>query len=164
MNEPAAPSEFCEDSANVAPRRAFVRVAMGGIGLCYAAAIGYPVYRYLSAPVEKAEVLAAITEVTLPEAQKLPSGSALMFKFGPFASLLIHHRDGGWSAFDAKCTHMGCTVQFEADKDRIFCACHGGTYDPKTGVNTGGPPPKPLKQYEVKVSEAGIVVSRVKTA
>ncbi len=57
-------------------------MALGAAGVCYAAAIGYPVYRYLASPVEKAEANAAVTEVTLPDAQKLPAGSALMFKFG----------------------------------------------------------------------------------
>ena len=57
-------------------------MALGGVGLCYAAAIGYPVYRYLASPVEKAAAAAAVTEVTLKDAQKLPAGSALMFKFG----------------------------------------------------------------------------------
>lgn len=143
-------------------RRNFVGTAVvGGVGACYLAALGYPVYRYLASPVERAEVSAAITEVTLKDAHKLPPGTALMFKFGPFTSMLIHHSDDTWSAFDAKCTHLGCTVKYEHDRNRIFCECHGGMYDPKSGTNTGGPPPKPLKRYNVKLTEGGVLVSRV---
>lgn len=141
-------------------RRTFVGAAIGGVGACYLAALGYPVYRYLSAPVERAQAAAAVTEVLLKDAQKLAAGSALMFKFGPFTSILIHHADGAWSAFDAKCTHMGCTVQFQSAENNIWCACHGGTYDPKTGVNTGGPPPRPLRAYAVSVREEGVLISR----
>ena len=54
-----------------ANRRTFVRVAAGGIGLCYAAAMGYPVYRYLASPMEKAE--GGRHEVTLKDARRLPS-------------------------------------------------------------------------------------------
>lgn len=140
-------------------RRAFVGTA-AGIGACYLAALGYPVYRYLASPVERSEALAAITEVTLKDAHKLPSRSAMMFKFGPFTALLIHHGDGTWSAFNAKCTHLGCTVKYESDKSRIFCECHGGIYDAKSGANTGGPPPKPLLKYNVKLTEEGVVVSK----
>jgi cytochrome b6-f complex iron-sulfur subunit len=142
-------------------RRLFARVAFGGMGLCYAAAFGYPVYRYLKSPVEKAQIAAAVTEVTLKDAQKLPVGSALVFKFGVEPCLLIRHRDDQWVALSAKCTHLGCTVQYEPAKKRIFCACHGGTYDPETGKNIAGPPPKPLKSFVVKPAPDGaLTVSR----
>lgn len=141
-------------------RRTFVQVALGGVGLCYAAALGYPIYRYLAAPVEKSAAMAAVTEVTLKDAEKLPAGSALMFKFGARPSLLIHQKDGQWTAFDAVCTHLGCTVQFQPEHDIIHCACHGGTYNPYTGKNVSGPPPRPLTKYVVKITGADVVVSR----
>lgn len=141
-------------------RRSFVRVALGGAGLCYAAAIGYPVYRYLASPVEKSAAEAAVTEVTLKDAQKIPTGSVLMFKFGSKPTMLIHHPDGTWIALTAVCTHLGCTVQYQPENNIIHCACHGGTYDPNTGANVGGPPPKPLLRYNVAVTDTGVVVSR----
>jgi cytochrome b6-f complex iron-sulfur subunit len=52
-------------------------------------------------------------------------------------------------------------VQYEPDKDRIHCACHGGVYDAYTGKNVSGPPPKPLKIFKVAVADTGITVSRV---
>jgi cytochrome b6-f complex iron-sulfur subunit len=142
-------------------RRGFARLAFSGVGLCYAGAVGYPVYRYLKSPVQKAQLAAAVTEVTIKDAQKLPAGSALVFRFGVEPCLLIHHEDGKWVALSAKCTHLGCTVQYESAKKRIFCACHGGTYDPETGRNVAGPPPKPLKTFVVKeVTDAGVTVTR----
>ena len=87
----------------------------------------------------------AVTEVTLDKAQDLPLGSALMFKFGSSPAMLIHGADDSWVAFSAVCTHLGCTVKFEPELNRIHCSCHGGTYDPHTGKNISGPPPKPLK-------------------
>ena len=55
---------------------------MGGAGAVYVAALGYPVYRYLASPVEKASLEAAVTEVMLKGAGTAAAGSALMFKFG----------------------------------------------------------------------------------
>ena len=142
-------------------RRSFLTTAMvGGIGACYLAALGYPVYRYMASPVERAEAESAISEVSLTNAVTLAPGSALMFKFGSFPALLIHHMDGTWSAFNAVCTHLGCTVAYEPAKNRIHCACHGGVYDPNTGKNVSGPPPRPLKAYVVKVTDKTVVVSR----
>jgi len=141
-------------------RQTFLRVALGGAGVFYAAAVGYPIYRYMASPVERAAQEAAVTEVTLKDAGELPAGSAMMFRFGSKPSLLIHHADGSWTALTAVCTHLGCTVQYQEDQQRIFCACHGGVYDAKTGGNVSGPPPKPLKRYEVKRAGRDVIVSR----
>jgi cytochrome b6-f complex iron-sulfur subunit len=84
----------------------------------------------------------------------------MMFKFGPKPALLIHHADGTWVAMSAVCTHLGCTVQYEGPQNRIFCACHGGVYDARTGANVSGPPPKPLSQFRVEVSDGRVVISR----
>jgi cytochrome b6-f complex iron-sulfur subunit len=141
-------------------RRVFMAATFGGVTLCYVAAVAYPVYRYLASPVEKSMAATAVTEVDLKDAHKLPLGTAMMFKFGTKPTLLIHHRDGAWVALDAVCTHLGCTVQYEADKNRIHCACHGGVYDAQTGANVSGPPPRPLKKFAVKVTDTGVLVSR----
>lgn len=140
-------------------RRAFLAAA-GAAGICYTAALAYPIYRYLASPAEMAASTSAITQITLKDAQKLPAGSALMFKFGSSPAMLIHHQDGSWVALSAVCTHLGCTVQYEPQMNRIHCACHGGVYDPRTGANVSGPPPKPLKVFKVMVNEGGVEVSR----
>ena len=80
--------------------------------------------------------------------------------FGTRPAMLIRHADGTWTAFDAVCTHLGCTVKYESDKDRIFCECHLGTYDPRTGEPTSGPPPRALTKYVVEDKDDAIVVSR----
>ena len=141
-------------------RRAFTQAAVGGVGACYAAAIGYPVYRYLATPAREAASLAAVSEVALPRADVPAAGSALMFRFGTKPAMLIHHADGSMVCFDAICTHLACTVQFQPEEGRIYCACHGGEYDPHTGANVAGPPPKPLKPYVVEVSDETVIIRR----
>ncbi|HEY1985985.1 MAG TPA: Rieske (2Fe-2S) protein [Terracidiphilus sp.] len=153
------PQVQTEEQGETRTRRAFLAAA-GAAGLCYTAALVYPIYRYLASPMEMASNATAITEVTLKDAQKLPPGSVLMFKFGTSPAMLIHHQDGSWVSLSAVCTHLGCTVQFEPQADRIHCACHGGVYDPRTGANVSGPPPRPLKRFKVAVNDAGVEVSR----
>jgi cytochrome b6-f complex iron-sulfur subunit len=140
--------------------RRFFLGAAGAAGILYTAALAYPIYRYLASPEEMALSATAVTEVTLKEAQKLAPGSVLMFKFGTAPAMLIHHEDGRWIALTAVCTHLGCTVQYEPQADRIHCACHGGVYNPYTGANVSGPPPKPLTLFKVAVNDAGVEVSR----
>jgi cytochrome b6-f complex iron-sulfur subunit len=154
-----SPDTSLAETEGAPTRRVFLGVATAA-GLCYAGAIGYPIYRYLASPAEMAASESAVTEVTLDKAQELPVASALMFKFGSSPAMLIHGADGSWVAFSAVCTHLGCTVKFEPELNRIHCSCHGGVYDPHTGKNVSGPPPKPLKAYKVNVGATNVVVSR----
>ncbi len=141
-------------------RRAFVGLAATAAGCTYAGMIGYPVYRYLASPVEKAEAEAQVREVAIAGAQTLAPGAARGFLFGGAPALLIHLPGGEWIALSAVCTHLGCPVEYEPGKGRIYCNCHGGTYDPSTGRNVGGPPPRPLEKFTVEVGKDSVVVKR----
>jgi cytochrome b6-f complex iron-sulfur subunit len=153
------PANIVEEPGEENTRRTFLAAA-GAAGLAYTALLAYPIYRYLASPEEMATNATSINEVTLKDAQKLAPGSKLLFKFGSAPGLLIHHEDGRWIAMTAVCTHLGCTVDYEPQLDRIHCACHGGVYNPYTGANVSGPPPKPLKLFKVTVNETGVNVSR----
>ena len=141
-----SPDESCESVT----RRRLVGAGFGVCAAGYAAAIGYPISRYLAAPVRRAASRSAVTEVALPEADQLEPGRALMFMFGTRPAVLIHHQDDSWVCFDAVCTHLHCTVKFQPDKERIYCACHGGVYDPKTGDAVAGPPPQGLTRFNIR--------------
>jgi len=132
----------------------------GGVAACYAAAIGYPVYRYLDTPVTRAHAQGEVAMVALNQKDLPGTGSATMFMFGSRPAMLIHHEEGNYTAFDAVCTHLGCTVRFEPQNKRIFCTCHGGTYDMNTGAVIAGPPPKGLRVYKTEVKDDSVIVSR----
>ena len=61
-------------------------------------------------------------------------------------------------AYDAVCTHAGCTVQYDSPNKVIFCPCHGAVYDPAHGAQVlQGPAPAPLAQLKVRVAQDGTV-------
>ena len=60
-----------------------------------------------------------------------------------------------FTAFAVNCTHLGCPVSWEAGAGIFLCPCHGGVYY-TDGRVAGGPPPKPLPRYQVRV-ENGVV-------
>lgn len=41
------------------------------------------------------------------------------------------------------CTHLGCIPEYKGAEHMFKCACHGGEYT-ADGVQTFGPPPRPL--------------------
>jgi len=55
------------------------------------------------------------------------------------------------------CTHLGCIVSWHPEEKRLICPCHGGVYD-INGTVLGGPPPRPLPSYEVKLRGDTVVV------
>src|ERR1700733_14762414 len=61
-------------------------------------------------------------------------------------------------AFAINCTHLGCPVRWEAGAELFMCPCHGGVYY-SNGEVAGGPPPRPLHQYPVRVSDGRVEIS-----
>jgi cytochrome b6-f complex iron-sulfur subunit len=141
-------------------RRKLIWGGLGAAAAVYAGALGYPVYRYLADPAEEAAELAKVTEMELPEEELPAAGSATILQFGARKAILIRHDDDTMVCFSAVCTHLGCTVAYQADQDRIYCACHGGVYDPRTGQNVSGPPPRPLEEFNVERLDGKVVIRR----
>lgn len=138
-------------------RKRFVTWLLGTSFGGLAAAVLYPVVRYIIPP---KVIESAASSVTLPfPATDLKPNSGRVFKFGNQPAIVIRTPGGELRAFTAVCTHLGCTVQYRTDLSEIWCACHNGTYD-LNGRNVSGPPPKPLTPYTVRVRGTQIVVSR----
>jgi cytochrome b6-f complex iron-sulfur subunit len=140
-------------------RRDVGKIVVGVVATGYGGAIAYPVVRYLASPPGVDEG-ADVNEVTLEAPDSYERGSGQLFRFGRKPALLLRRPDGSFVALLATCKHLGCTVQYQKPRDRIFCACHGGQYDPATGRNVAGPPPRPLDRLEVDASGEKVVVRR----
>ncbi|WP_457621332.1 Rieske 2Fe-2S domain-containing protein [Persephonella sp.] len=55
------------------------------------------------------------------------------------------------------CTHLGCIPNWLPDEKVWHCPCHGGRYD-ACGVQTFGPPPRPLDIPPFKLEGTVIVL------
>lgn len=93
------------------------------------------------------------------------AGDSLVFEYPhkDRPAVLIHLPDGGFAAYDAVCTHLGCVVHFnkvavpgwEKNPRQVFSPCHGGVFDPATGKVLDGPPPRPLPKIKLEIDEQG---------
>ena len=145
---------------NTFDRRVFLDALLAAGFVSTAAAVAYPVSRFLVPP---ASGEAATAEAVAGKAAAVAPNSGHIFPFGSKPAIVIRTPDGELRAFSAVCTHLGCTVQFKTDTSQLWCACHDGLYD-LAGDVVSGPPPRGLEQYTVNLrGEPGseeIVVSR----
>ena len=58
--------------------------------------------------------------------------------------------DGGFLALARQCTHLGCTVPWDAPQKRFVCPCHSSAFDIR-GEVLSPPAPRPLDLYEVRI-------------
>jgi len=57
----------------------------------------------------------------------------------------------------ARCTHLGCTPDWKASKNKFKCPCHGSGYDSE-GINFEGPAPRPMDRAKVVIDAEGQIV------
>jgi cytochrome b6-f complex iron-sulfur subunit len=133
-------------------RRKFLAACLGAIAAAGGGATLYPVYRYL-APRKGDEDLA---KVSFPESE-VPAGGAKFFNFRGETGVVIRKKGGELAAFSAVCTHLGCIVQWEKEKQDFLCPCHAGRYT-ADGVVLSGPPPRPLARLALTVANGAITI------
>lgn len=61
----------------------------------------------------------------------------------------------GTVAFSPVCTHLGCFVNWDSVRQEFVCPCHGGKYA-LSGEVTAGPPPRPLTELPLRVSDGRV--------
>jgi len=146
-------------------RRALLAWLVGLYNFVVAAAVIGPVVGFITAPLRRR---APQKWVPLMDDGDLAVGETREVKFvvsvkdgyvqkdHEYAVFLRRSQDGV-IAFDPACTHLGCRIKWQGDKDRYLCPCHGGVFDAK-GAVVSGPPPKPLIRHPVKIEKGKILV------
>jgi cytochrome b6-f complex iron-sulfur subunit len=71
-------------------------------------------------------------------------------------NVIVVNYNGSFVALSDICTHQGCRVNYNSNVHEFICPCHGGTYNINGNV-IAGPPPAPLKKYNV--SQKGSILT-----
>jgi cytochrome b6-f complex iron-sulfur subunit len=133
-------------------RRGFLKLLASVLGLSALGAFLYPIFRFLTpgAAAVKAK------SVTLPQSE-IPVGASKDLLIMGTPSIIIHTSDKGYIALSRVCTHLGCLVNYDKQRQIFICPCHAGMYDLEGNV-ISGPPPQPLPRYAVRVADGDIVI------
>jgi menaquinol-cytochrome c reductase iron-sulfur subunit len=76
---------------------------------------------------------------------------------GDRSAWLRRQAGNDFTAFAINCTHLGCPVRWEGNADLFMCPCHGGVYY-SNGDVAGGPPPRPLHRYPVRITDGQVEI------
>ncbi|MFF5921755.1 Rieske (2Fe-2S) protein [Streptomyces flavochromogenes] len=107
-----------------------------------------------------------------PEVKKiadvLPPGESLAFRYpgSEDRAVAVRLEDGTLAGYSAVCTHLACAVLWRKERGsegELYCPCHEGIFDARTGEVTAGPPPRGLPKV-VLVEEADGSVWAIGTA
>jgi Rieske Fe-S protein len=85
-------------------------------------------------------------------ASAVPPGAEYLFRYPTELdpAILVHLPDGELRAFSQKCTHLGCVVYYRRGEEQMFCPCHDGIFDARSGIVLAGPPQRPLGRIAVE--------------
>lgn len=92
------------------------------------------------------------------EVERLSPGESMAYEMPSGAKVNVARLGDGtgeedFIALSSVCPHLGCQVHWEGFRDRFFCPCHNGVFDPQ-GVATAGPPAEAhqsLPRYPLRV-------------
>src|SRR3989338_8621324 len=140
------------ESKPLKDRRRFLGVCLGFLGSIFAGSVVYSVLLYLKPPRRGKE-----GEVVKVPKSDLPPGGMKRFHIQGKPAVVVNSRDG-FAAFSLVCSHLGCLVNWQGDKNEFLCPCHGAKFDAKGNV-LSGPPPKGLEPFKVEEKETEVWVS-----
>lgn len=110
---------------------------------------------FLRAPEREKRIAEHTVRVGLLE--DLPIGEARLVRHGVTPFFVVRTDAQRVIALSAVCTHVRCILQFDRERRGLACPCHDGRFD-LAGNVLSGPPPKPLKSYEVAVRAGEVYV------
>jgi len=142
------------DARRTVGRRDFLaNVALGIAGLLSAGGLASRFLAFLYPVVPPEQLL----EVRVAARDRIPANGGMVVTV-PVGHVALVDVDGEIHAFSAVCTHLGCIVRWQPGPGSVWlCPCHKGAYA-RDGRVVSGPPPRPLKRYEVAVRDGNVYV------
>lgn len=136
-------------------RRALLDVFAGALVLTAGAGAAGVAAFFASPPAGRREDVGEIEAASLSDLKKK---GAVRFRFGKDPCILVWS-GGQIHALSLVCTHLGCLVDWSAERKQLVCPCHRAAFG-LSGNVIEGPPPRPLTTYNVSVAGDRVLVKR----
>lgn len=152
-------------------RRSLLGWLTVGIGALVGAVLAVPAALFVGHPLRRRTVTGGEEPLPVGALDRLPEGTPVR------ATVIAPARFDAWTRFDkvalgaiwlvrsgssvtafsTVCPHAGCFVDWEPEKQRFACPCHGSTFA-KEGACTGGPSPRALDALDAEVKDGQVLV------
>jgi len=131
-------------------RRAFCTELLASTGLLLAAP-------NLSQVIAAQDSMVAYPPRRIENAETLLPGAGLYFNYPTRndPAVLLRSSDGEYTAYSRKCSHAGCSVDYDPPSRCLKCPCHQGTFDARMGYVMFGPPRRPLDTIVLQMRAGG---------
>src|SRR5438067_7476199 len=156
----AAGSGSCAMMNEPLTRRRFLSRISLGLSALASVIVGIPIVAYLLSPLinpakQTWRTLGPLTKFNVGETVEVdydePSPLPWAGQTARTAVWLRRTGETSFTAFSVNCTHLGCPVNWRQEANLFLCPCHGGVYYADGSV-AGGPPPRALFHYQVRVT------------
>jgi menaquinol-cytochrome c reductase iron-sulfur subunit len=147
-------------------REAFVALVLAGVGGVASVLYGIPIVGALLSPLIK-QPKQVWRDVGAVDAFKIGETKEVVFLYpdtvpwsgstAETASWLRRNSTDSFTAFAVYCTHLGCPVHWLPEPKIFLCPCHGSVFY-SDGTVAGGPAPRQLFQYDVRVTNGRVEI------
>lgn len=134
-------------------RRLFLNRVWAFFGLIAAAEFGWIGLSFMNSRKERNRPVKTESIITAGTVEQFTPATVTAVPLGQFYLACL--ADGSFLALSRTCTHLGCSVPWDEEKNQFVCPCHGSTFN-LTGEVLTAPAPRPLDFYPVRI-ENGIV-------
>jgi Rieske Fe-S protein len=133
-----------QKQTEIAEKRRFLKQLLLGAGAAYLFAPLYAVWRYLLSPSEKR---VPIVPHTL-KSDDVENKRLTFLRFGN-KNVLLRRDAETIRAFNLRCTHAGCTVEWQDTAQKFVCHCHGAEFHADGSV-AKLPATEPLEELTIR--------------
>ena len=146
--------EMNENEKHTGSRRSFLKSAwkyLGAIAIAEGLLVSFTFFRS-----RKHESSMAGNKLrSVARLSNIPPGTIMPFRSGRF--YLVRLEDGGLMAISMVCSHLGCTVNWDAASKVFTCPCHSSSFD-RLGNVIESPATRALNYYRVTVDKGQVMV------
>lgn len=136
-------------------RKSFIQKALNTWSAIVSIPVAYGIARYILPP-----SMADATPTVIPVGKRsdIQPGRVKIVREGRHSFFVRGTEAGGIESFSARCSHLGCNVEYREEEARFRCNCHGSEFD-ENGRNLTGPATKPLQPFRVEIRGDDVIVT-----
>jgi cytochrome b6-f complex iron-sulfur subunit len=136
-------------------RREFLNKLWKGLGVVAFIELTAVFFGYLFTGKSENESLKPKQLFDAGDINSFQKNSVTIFRSGRF--YLVRLEDGGFLALSLRCTHLGCSINWEEDKQRFICPCHASAFEINGNVQNP-PAPSALDYFPVLIQNGKVMV------